>query len=508
MQSQDHGLASLPPELLNNIARPLSTKDFNALRSSCKPIEDKLFPYWANCFFKKRQFMIDQFSLQTLVHISQHNALSKVMTHLVIGLDEFRAISSASIQRDVLEYGQWRAAAAGQDNLVQTGVAIDLLSTALANLPNLKTIDVRDFNSPTRYRDSVGQQAAEWRSYGWSRYGQWKHAHAHYHPYRTKEFIGHVFKAVLTALDRCSPDLDSLEVVLRNRRHSLVDDAFAFSPALGPGLTKTLHSLKKLHLDLVCQGNLELPPTVGTNAIRDFFDPLTAYTRSFLGYTKNVTWLRLNFSHTSVASRKFLKWLSLKPDCNPQLGHIGWTEMNPAPVALPLRRLDLGSITVQPEVLHKVLAKFPDLESLYLRGATLELEDRIGVHSLLDDDGAYDDGSCVWARFIRGLPVSAPSLKHLTLTNVQQVYGRHVGVIIFCSGESREPLDSQSVTGIDKDKTKLEQLADITWTQALLFRMRKAEAGVVTDDEDEDLDDLDEDDDQDQDSEVENDEEY
>lgn len=56
MQSQHSGLASLPTELLNKIAGPLSTNDFNALRSTCKLVEDKLFPYWANCFFKKKQF--------------------------------------------------------------------------------------------------------------------------------------------------------------------------------------------------------------------------------------------------------------------------------------------------------------------------------------------------------------------------------------------------------------------------------------------------------------------
>lgn len=56
MQSQYSRLASLPPELLNKIAGPLPTKDFNTLRLTCKSIEDKLFPYWANCFFKKKQF--------------------------------------------------------------------------------------------------------------------------------------------------------------------------------------------------------------------------------------------------------------------------------------------------------------------------------------------------------------------------------------------------------------------------------------------------------------------
>lgn len=56
MASQHRKLVNLPPELLNNIASSLPTNAFNALRLTSKQLEDKLFPYWANCFFKKKQF--------------------------------------------------------------------------------------------------------------------------------------------------------------------------------------------------------------------------------------------------------------------------------------------------------------------------------------------------------------------------------------------------------------------------------------------------------------------
>lgn len=56
MASQHRRLVNLPPELLNNIASSLPTNAFNALRLTSKELEDKLFPYWANCFFKKKQF--------------------------------------------------------------------------------------------------------------------------------------------------------------------------------------------------------------------------------------------------------------------------------------------------------------------------------------------------------------------------------------------------------------------------------------------------------------------
>lgn len=49
-------LMLLPKELVDNIATWLPTRDFNALRLTCKDIEAKTFKYWSECFFKKRQF--------------------------------------------------------------------------------------------------------------------------------------------------------------------------------------------------------------------------------------------------------------------------------------------------------------------------------------------------------------------------------------------------------------------------------------------------------------------
>ena len=62
MQSQASALAELPLELLVNIARYLPTNEFNTLRLTCKLVEEKIFPYWANSFFKKKQFSKPPFS--------------------------------------------------------------------------------------------------------------------------------------------------------------------------------------------------------------------------------------------------------------------------------------------------------------------------------------------------------------------------------------------------------------------------------------------------------------
>lgn len=77
--SRHKNLASLPPELLRNIASFLPTNDFNALRVTCKQLEDKIFPYWANTFFKKRQFSKSWAESETLLHLT-HTLQSPVTT--------------------------------------------------------------------------------------------------------------------------------------------------------------------------------------------------------------------------------------------------------------------------------------------------------------------------------------------------------------------------------------------------------------------------------------------
>ncbi|KUI59803.1 hypothetical protein VP1G_07014 [Cytospora mali] len=470
MQSQDSGLVHLPQEMLNSIARFLPTNDFNALRLTCKPIEDKIFPYWANCYFKKKQFMIDHFSLKALVDISQHQALSKIMTHLVIGLDDFKLVNIAPLAHNPEHYRQWRSASSGQQTLLQTGVAIDLLSTALANLPNLKTIDIRDFNSFTRYRD-----ATEWRSYGRSFYGDWYKAQNGVS--LPNNFIGNVFQAVLAAIDRCSPELESFEVILRRVGVALTDDTFACFPTLGAGLTRTLNGLTKLHLDQVGSMNdaIVWRPSPRTNA---HFAHQIIYLRKFLSFTASVTWLRLNFTIVGMdaaVSANFLEWLGLESDCSPPPGEMGWNEMNPAPVALPLRRLDLGQFSVEPDAIYKILTKFPDLENLCLRHATLQLrDDQPSGPSLLDSDGKDEDGDCVWAKFIRGLSVFIPRLKHIFISSLLQTYrGREQPVFFYVEGNS---LRGQSVTNIDD--AKLEQLANATLTRESISSKIRAERHV------------------------------
>lgn len=54
--AQNSHLANLPREVIDNVAKYLPTPAFNNMRLTCKLVENKLFEYWSNCFFRKKQF--------------------------------------------------------------------------------------------------------------------------------------------------------------------------------------------------------------------------------------------------------------------------------------------------------------------------------------------------------------------------------------------------------------------------------------------------------------------
>ncbi|KAJ0114811.1 f-box domain containing protein [Diaporthe amygdali] len=469
MASQVSELVKLPRELLDNVATSLPTQDFNSLRLACKELEAKTFPYWANCFFKKRQFMIDQFSLQTLVDISQHDALSKVISHLIIGLDEFRAFnldrafsSAAQNLQPLAEFDRWRSADCTQQALLYGGGAVDMLSRALVNLPNLRTIDLRDFNSPTRYRDAVPRNPSpQWRSYGSSHYQQWP-------------------------LGRCSTTgVQSLEVILRNHHFALGDDAFSLSGVPGSQLAAALRGLTKLHLDL----NSHCPHLSGLSHVqvtmpkRDFFDPATTHLRRFLGLTPSITWLRLNFypnigaSHRSSPS-KLIAWLGLEPNTIPP-PNLPWGPGNPAPITLPLRRLDLGNVKTSPVIFRRLLKKFTRLECISIRDICLrDAEATSDSH----ESDIEDNDDCLWARFIRNLHATNQNIKKVELSRLMEETSHGSNTIVFCN--EAVPSEYTVFASIQiTDTASLRRLADNTWTDIRWHKSQGLGDGDVVDED-------------------------
>lgn len=446
--------------------------------------------------------MIDEFSLQTLVDISRHDTLSKVMTHLIIGLDELQPYNKQQLQLlnrrpeqwpTVSEFHRWRAAACAQQALLWGGGAVDLLSQALVNLPNLKTIDIRDFNSNTRYRDATpGNQVPPWRSYGSSRYQQWSHQE----PWllsltSATNFPDTVFMVALTAVSRRSTTVQNLEVILRNGQIGLQDDAFNIFAVPDTRLADGLRGLTKLHLDLCFQPSLHPGfRSAGTPPLYDWFDTLTAYFRHFLALTPNLVWLRLNFADyvghmPNPHPSRLIEWLALKPD-QPAPEDAPWDEVNPAPVALPLQRLDLGQVTTTGATLRRLFKKFADLNRISMRSVWFREPADASDSNQREEN---DNGDCLWARLIRRLHVTNPKMKQVELRGLEEATPHKDEVIIFRDKDNPLLCGNEVNTRI-VDTTTLEQLADNTWTGS---RWQKFEHEHLMDEDSVDEDSMDDD---------------
>lgn len=73
-------LLRLPPELMLRISADLNTIDLGKFRLSCKQVETNLFDSFAREFFTKRQFMIENVSLEALVGIANHKTLAPYLS--------------------------------------------------------------------------------------------------------------------------------------------------------------------------------------------------------------------------------------------------------------------------------------------------------------------------------------------------------------------------------------------------------------------------------------------
>lgn len=449
--------------------------------------------------------MIDQFSLQTLVDISQHAALSQVMTHLIIGLDELQASHRLPRVDSVAEFSQWRDADCAQKALLYGGGAADLLARALSSLTKLKTIDIRDFDSSTRYRDVVpGQDVPRWRSYGSSRYQQW--------PRETNwlvrmsgprtNFVDTVFTVVLAAVSRSSTAVKNLEVILRNRQICIQDDAFSTFCIPGSPLGNALPALTKLHLDLDSRSlpGSGYPGILLSIPQHAWFDPSTEYLRRFLALTPNVSWLRLNFPPhhrpdlQSSPSSKLIAWLSLRSDFNAPPG-APWGQGNPAPVTLPLRRLDLGNATSSLTISRGLLKKFTDLEHIVMRDIQL----RIAANTP-DQDDDEDSTDCAWARLIRNLNVTNPKLKKLELDRVTEGTSGNFARIVFLEKHDQKQFSYSASIKVDETNT-MDELADRTWTTTRWEKVYTQQHSADEDEMDEDEFGESEDDDEDEETE-------
>jgi hypothetical protein len=348
------GLVQIPLEVLIRITHHISTTDLGNVRLSCKALEQGLFNFFAHEFFRKKQFMVLSESLQALIDISKHPNLSPFLRHVIIATDRptpryYNSMNNSDESRDRNE-----VANADHMQLLAAGGLRDMLAEAFANLTNLETVDIRDFNSPSRNRDGSG---TEWRSWGARTLEESTGipivaiARNDQDPY-----LSQIFSAVTAALAVAQARPKSLEVLVRAAGRftsfALHDQAFYIPPRMEAAVSPVLANLKSFHLTLGLTHGAQTRPFMF---------------QKFLSLTANLTWLRVNFKNSSWDNQEeVLSWLALKDTHKPN-GPFGT-----AAIQLPLERLDLGDADLKPETLLNLAVKFaPTLTSLYLRRVCL-----------------------------------------------------------------------------------------------------------------------------------------
>ncbi|KAK0935516.1 hypothetical protein LTR29_012912 [Friedmanniomyces endolithicus] len=369
-------MLELPPELLIRVSDHLTTVELGNFRRTCKHVETVLFDTFAKEFFSKRQFMIEQPSLQALIDISNHPTLSKRLTEVIISTDAFDHSSTPwghKGQRVFLEAGY-----VTRELLLHTGQARDMLVEAFSKLPNLRTVGLRDYAGKGRRRDG---EAARWRSWGWNWSGE-----------NTAENGGYcvglspalILPVVIYRLGLARAKPSNVEVFLRSHlklspASFSVGDGYML-PAIGP----VLAGLQTLMLH-VCGGE-------DGGGFPQGYDAWTqAPLKRFLRHTKALETLRLNFEQHDLFGDAILKWLGEPVPIAPHV--IEGPTIDVSPLSLSkLRNLDLGMLSTEITTLIKVVAKF-DLISINLWK----------VHLLLKDFDESADDTSPWAIFFETL---------------------------------------------------------------------------------------------------------
>lgn len=436
--------------------------------------------------------MIDGYSLETLLEISNHPQLSKVLTHLVIGVDEIDTKDTLTyVKKHPVEnppglptlFQYWRDAALAQQALLNTGLAIQLLKTAMSHLSNLDSVSVSgsklfryaSYRSKIFCHPDLGM-----RSYGSSAY-QMQPRHTTSGLPSSKGFADRVFNVVLNSLVYSRARITSLRTNLSrdDTLDHLNDEAFNLHPLtpLQTSAATLLGSLTQLHLDV----SLESELLAKVDKLRDHdhtFDTSNFGLRKLLTLARNLQCLTLRFvgGETIEGHCDFTAWLSEpvgrsleeaddgseNTSSNNSLTTVAW---NPPPIALPsLRRLVLQGLFISPAQLRAIFTKFHGLKSAVLQAVYLR-------RCFIDDPPVSEDSEemeNLWASFFRSSHSALAKLESLELDNlavmqyredpddVVDVTSKDVDLVYFDPDEDSEdpPPSFMTVTNFERDALK------------------------------------------------------
>lgn len=350
-------LLDLPPELLLRVSAFLTTPELGNFRLTSKPIESILFDSFAREFFTKKQFMLEQPSLQALIDISNHPTLASRLSEVVISTHVLPS------DPDLVSPTSRAMYAAGHVNhnvLMASGQALHMLSEAFSKLPNLRTVGLRDYNGLGRYRDG---KWATWKSWGWS-FG-WDGMSTYNADNRNSQRMLEtiscepVLPLILYSLGQSKVSPENIHVFLRKHQKLTQQSFNILDGYMGDKIIPVLSNMRGLMLAL---GNDTTPYHYGRvmKATKSDIANNLPLAR-LLQRTPKLETLRLNFDQSIKFASDFLDWLG-----SPLSTHGPPTALTTASVSLPqLTALELGMTTVPAETLLKVLTKF-DLESFSL----------------------------------------------------------------------------------------------------------------------------------------------
>ncbi|CAK7274587.1 hypothetical protein SEPCBS119000_006249 [Sporothrix epigloea] len=374
---QDY-LSRLPVELLVRIARDLRKPFLCAFRQCGRTLERALYHYFVEECFRSKQFMLSEYSLQTLLDMARHPVLSQTLRHVSIGLEEIR-VAKKKYTSDEKRAELLVTAVVEQKALMANGLAVQLMAAAFSLLPNLETVQLCDRGSHTPFGEEPRNAMI---SQGLRQQLGLDSLRRSVNP----KFSSRAFALVVTALAQSTARPPNLEVLLRKKLNGLHYFAFDLTPAPRLGLhgsasvggdgngkvsaLPVLAGLRRLHLKLRFSFNSSGFPH---NDIYDgsYTHPASVESlplRAWLAHCPKLEWLRLELeSEADVYNDIFLEKLGDPlPAFYPLPPESVASRDIPLPFASHLRRLDLGTAGCDENVLLHLLLSLPVLEHLSL----------------------------------------------------------------------------------------------------------------------------------------------
>lgn len=318
------GFLSLPAEILGEIGAHLAIADYAHLRLTCHQIDAFTFPYFARQSFHRRKFFRGPTSLDALLRIA-NSRIAPYLEHFVLGTELLERDPPADSSH--LDKTAYLAAYCDQTSLLGSGWDRDALAEAFGKLPNLKAVEVEDFDDREKFDWDTGQLVNTMNGgYGLQtlldnlgfdrpRLPHQRHA-AH-------QWVLCVH-TLLSALARSVPLPARPQILKVTGREmgaeymssdalGVDDDAFRIPPFLRPSVTPVVEALEELELDV---HNRYIYPLVTSAESASWFR--TRNLREFLCMPKRLRKLRIRrFAcgqlDGSDQQDDFWAWLAARP---------------------------------------------------------------------------------------------------------------------------------------------------------------------------------------------------